>query len=157
MKKPVAMKVTKRPLPPPANWSKAQQFKSRAFHPITSHNEDLYTDLHPALRHRLIRSGSTDAGETSPILLQLSPQNSRVVSHVNSLFHHPYRNPVPLTLVLISYFTKRDIEPVTPAISVRSPDTDLHTRSVPLHIQWCLPGSTIYVNPVYVGQQAGAR
>lgn len=151
------MKVIKRPCLRPSTGARPQQFKSRAFHPITSHNEDLYTDLHPALRHRLIRSGSTDAGESSPILLQLSPQNSRVVSHVKSLLHQPYRNPAPLTLFLFSYFTKRDIEPiepVTPAISVRSPDTDLHTRSVPLHIQWCLPGSTIYLNPVYVGQQA---
>ena len=56
------------------------------------------------------------------------------------------------------YLAKRDLTspadlgPVAADVAVR--DNSLEARSVPTHIYWCLPGSTIYVNPVQVGALA---
>jgi len=55
---------------------------------------------------------------------------------------------------LSSPATSTNGTPISTAIEVRDPNTDLQPRSVPTHIQWCAIESTIYVNPVLVGQEA---
>ena len=66
-----------------------------------------------------------------------------------------FEESASLTCTHSSYLAKRDLTspadagPVAADIAVRN--SALEARAVPTHIQWCLPGSTIYVNPVQIG------